>query len=444
MPITRRRFLHWAGAASLGFLGLRYMTGCSFDPESVYGPLVSDPKGVLNLPEGFSYTMFSETGTEMSDGLLVPGAHDGMAAFPGPNGHTIVMRNHEQNPSDVEASPFGERNELLKKTDASRLYDAGRGEHPCLGGVTKFVYDTRAKKLITEELVLAGTKRNCAGGRMPWGSWITCEEDVQTAEGSFEKAHGYNFEIPAATQGGLIEPIPLKEMGRFYHEAVAADPDTGIIYQTEDQEDGLFYRFLPNVKDQLAEGGKLQALKVAGMPSALLQNWENVAAEVGQELDVEWIDMKDVDPAEDDLRTRGHLAGAAQFTRGEGIWRGNGVFYFACTDGGPAEMGQIWEYNPKTETLRLFVEPTENDICESADNLTVCPWGDLMVCEDRAEARLIGVTPKGELYLFGHNVMNDSELAGVCFSPDGGTMFVNIQSPGMTLAITGPWKNRPA
>ncbi len=443
MPITRRRFLHWAGAASLGFLGLRHMTGCGFDPESVYGPLVSDPKGVMDLPKGFSYAMFSETGTEMSDGLLVPGAHDGMAAFPGQDGQTIVMRNHEQNPTAVEASPFGERSELLNKVDASRIYDGGFGKRPNLGGVTKFVYDTRAKKLISEELVLVGTKRNCAGGRMPWGSWITCEEDTQTADEGYEKAHGYNFEIPANWTGGLIEPIPLKAMGRFYHEAVAADPETGIIYQTEDQEDGLFYRFLPKVKGKLAEGGKLQALKVRGMPSAHLQNWYVTAAEVGQKMDVEWIDLEDVDPKEDNLRGRGHLAGAAQFTRGEGIWRGNGVFYFACTNGGPTEKGQIWEYNPKTETLCLFVEPSDNDICESADNLTVSPWGDLIVCEDRAEARLIGVTPKGELYLFGHNVMNDSELAGVCFSPDGTTMFVNIQRPGMTLAITGPWKSRP-
>ena len=443
--ITRRRFFHWAGAASVGFLGLRHLAGCGgSDPADLYGPLEPDPKGVLDLPKDFSYTAFSETGSEMSDGLLVPGAHDGMAAFRGRNGMTVVARNHEQKPSAVEASPFGERNELLDRYDPIRIYDAGFGKRPNLGGVTVFEYDTRTQTMASERLLLAGTKRNCAGGRMPWNSWITCEEDVQTANEEFEQAHGYNFEIPALA-AEPVEPIPLKAMGRFYHEAVAADPQTGTVYQTEDRENGLFYRFLPNVKGKLAEGGRLQALAVAGMPGAKTQNWDpSPAVELGQAMDIQWIDLDNVDSPEDDLRARGHLAGAAQFTRGEGIWRGDGVFYFACTDGGPEKKGQIWEYDPSAETLRLFVQPSQEDICESADNLTVAPWGDLIVCEDRAEARLIGVTPKGELYLFAHNTMNDSELAGVCFSPDGTTLFVNIQRPGLTLAVTGPWAQKRA
>ena len=61
--------------------------------------------------------------------------------------------------------------------------------------------------------------------------------------------------------------------------------------------------------------------------------------------------------------------------------------------------------------------------------------------EDGAgDQNLVGITPEGSLYTFARNAMaNDSELAGSTFSPDGSTLFVNIQEAGLTLAITGPW-----
>ena len=58
-----------------------------------YGPLVD--KGDLWLPEAFDYQVISRQGAGMSDGQPTPGIFDGMGAFPGPNGTTILIRNHE-------------------------------------------------------------------------------------------------------------------------------------------------------------------------------------------------------------------------------------------------------------------------------------------------------------------------------------------------------------
>ncbi len=83
-------------------------------------------------------------------------------------------------------------------------------------------------------------------------------------------------------------------MGRFNHEVVCVDPDTGIVYQTEDQGDGLIYRYIPNVRGQLHEGGRLQALAVVDQPGLDTRNWEQVNVELRKSLQVFWIDIEDV------------------------------------------------------------------------------------------------------------------------------------------------------
>lgn len=210
----------------------------------------------------------------MDDGLVVPGKHDGMAAFRGRAGKTILVRNHELSPDDASAGPFGRENELLNRIDPSKLYDRGRGIVPGVGGATTLVYDTASGKLERQYLSLAGTIRNCAGGPTPWGSWISCEETVARAGelGGVEKDHGYNFEVPALA-GGLVDPVPLKAMGRFNHEAIAVDPRSGIVYQTEDRSDALLYRFIPTVRGKMAAGGRLQALMITDAPGMDTRNW---------------------------------------------------------------------------------------------------------------------------------------------------------------------------
>ncbi len=455
--VSRRNFLLTAGAVGLGFTGLATAVarGRSVNRAALlaegFGPLRRDDRGILDLPKGFSYHQFSLTGQTMDDGLLVPGDHDGMAAYPGPDGTTILIRNHELHPQQYEKSPFGRGAKLIDKVDTGRFYDAGRDD-PCLGGTTTLVYDTARRMLRKQFLSLAGTINNCAGGPTPWGTWLSCEETTLRADRNLTVDHGYVFEVPATSEPALAAPVPLKALGRFRHEAVSVDPASRVLYLTEDVEDGCLYRFLPNKPGVLREGGRLQALAVRGRRSLDTRNWKYFGnVRVGTRLPVTWIDLEEIDAPDNDLRHRAFADGAARFARGEGIWAGMGAHYFACTTGGYEQVGQIWRYTPsphegtagedeKPGILELFIEPNDAGLLDKADNVTVSPWGDLIVCEDGKDAQyLVGVTPRGKLYKFARNAYNSSEFAGATFSPDGTTLFVNVQHHGCTLAITGPW-----
>jgi uncharacterized protein len=460
MHASRRQFLKTAAAASLGFSGLQgCISGGGLGGRSAqakgYGPLEADPDEILDLPKGFSYQVISTKGDRMDDGFHVPGSPDGMAAFAGPDGLTTVVRNHEINPgAAADTGPFGKNNELLGKTTDSQRYDPGVTGIPCLGGTSTFVYDTRAKRLESQFLSLAGTLRNCAGGPTPWNSWITCEETVELPGPNCVRRHGYAFDVPARSDGGLADPIPLIGMGRFNHEAVAVDPASGVVYETEDRPDSCIYRFIPNEPGKLAKGGRLQALAIEGVsaPGVDTRNWTENTWSQGETRKVRWIDLDDVDSETDTLRFRAFGDGAARFARGEGMWQGRGAIFFACTSGGQNKKGQIWRYVPSPRegapdeksqpgTLELFLEPNDGELVDNADNLTVAPWGDLVICEDgKGDQFLVGVTPRGGIYKLGHNRYNTSEFAGAAFSPDGRVLFVNIQKTGLTLSITGPWK----
>lgn len=457
MKATRREFIRSSAMVGIGFLGLsRFSVANTLtsNTQAGYGPLITDPKGVLNLPKGFTYQIISRQGSTMSDGLLVPGKGDGMAAFKGKNNRTILIRNHENVPNDLKNGPFGKKNELLQKVDKRKFYDYGMGEVPCIGGTTTLIYNHTTRKVEKEFLSLIGTVRNCAGGPTPWNSWITCEETDNRAGGKLEKDHGYNFEVPATETVSLAEPVPIRGMGRFNHEAVAVDPKTGIVYQTEDDSEGLLYRYIPNVPRKLHQGGKLQALVFRDHRSFDTRNWPGISPssiEVRKIFSVTWVDLEDIESPHNDLRHRGFIKGAARFARGEGMWYGNNEIYFACTNGGPVKSGQIFRYRPSVYegtarenevpgSIELFAEPNDKDILKYCDNLTVAPWGDIVLCEDHDHPFLVGITPAGEYYKLGENTGYNSELAGVVFSPDGTTLFVNIQHAGLTLAIEGPWR----
>ena len=464
---SRRQFVKQLGMIGLGFMGLQsflLQSTCTtpIDQSKMkYGALREDPAGLFQLPKGFSYKIISQKGQKMDDGLLVPGRFDGMATFKGKEGRIIIVRNHEVNIEKGELSlgntAFGKKNQLLSKIDKSKLYDIGANNFPGLGGTTTMVYNPQTQKVETQYLSLGGTYRNCAGGPTPWGSWITCEETVVRAGeggGIVGKDHGYCFEVPASEKVALTKAIPLKDMGRFNHEAVAIDPKTKIVYLTEDRWDGLFYRFIPKVSGDLAKGGQLQALVIRDNKGTDTRNWPELKGlkfPIGRPMEVSWMDLKEADSPYDELRYDGFSSGAARFARGEGIWWGNGEAYFACTNGGQLMKGQIFRYKPSIyegtlaekdhpATLELFVEPNNTALLQNCDNLTIAPWGDIITCEDHEDSpRVIGITPKGDFYLIAKNVGYKSELAGVTFAPDGQTLFVNIQHEGLTLAITGKW-----
>ena len=447
----RRTFLSTSGAA-LSFLGLqKYLNAAeSTRVISPYGPLIPDPDGILDLPKHFQYHIISRRGDQMSDGLRVPGMPDGMACFQGKGKEVILVRNHELGLNAQQHSPFPRKGPAptLKKDHS---YDHGKpGEIPHIGGTTNLVYDLQKKETVREFLSLTGTDRNCAGGAMPWGSWITCEEpaDLTSERG---KLHGYCFEVKATDDGKLQKAVPLKKLGRFRHEAVALDPESGILYLTEDMSDGLLYRFIPSAKENFHEG-KLQALALVNHPSADLRNYREseTVIEEGRKMEVTWIDIQDHESPDAKLRYHGFKNGAARFARGEGIQYHQGSLYICCTDGGPESQGQIYRLTPgdHNDLLDLFLQPEADELLTNGDNLCAAPWGDLIVCEDLVIEHkdkiphVRGITPEGKIYTLAKNAKSASEFAGSCFSPDGSTLFVNMQGEGLTLAITGPWQER--
>jgi secreted PhoX family phosphatase len=442
-----------SGAGLLAFHGFssRFskLTAGALSPPTAfgYGPLApvktkNTAEFLLELPPDFQYTVFSKTGTPMSDGRPTPRAHDGMAAFQ--VGRELrLVRNHEIN------NYLGKPGVVLDPL----AYDLNAG-----GGTTTLVIDPKTREVVKDFVSLSGTLTNCAGGPTPWGSWISCEETIlgprifKAADGStrggFEQRHGYCFEVPAKSNR-VVPPVPLKAMGRFEHEAVAVDALTGIVYLTEDVSSCGFYRFIPNKRGKLIAGGQLQMLAIEGRPGFDTRSQQTV----GATLPVSWVDIANPDPPEADVDSlavfkQGIAQGGATFRRLEGCIAGNGHVYFTSTTGGDQRLGQVWRYTPATNTsgsLTLLFEVTDPAILNMPDNLCLAGKDRLVICEDHDDGkptRLRILTAQGQVVDFAKNIgegFNLQEFAGTTFSPDGQTLFVNIQVPGLTLAIWGPW-----
>jgi secreted PhoX family phosphatase len=433
MITDRRRFLQATGSAFAALAA----SGCtrtglnSAGREPGYGPLVPDPAGMVDLPAGFRYRILSQFGQAMSDGGTVPDNADGMGCFDLGGGRIALVRNHELNANQHQLAGGAIASGYARDASGTVLP----------GGTVNLVLNERTLNVERQVRTLAGTMRNCAGGTTPWGSWLSCEEPGSTVLPT-AKDHGYVFEVPARA-ARLVNPVPLKAMGRFNHEAACVDPVTGAVYMTEDRDEGLLYRFLPRVRGRLAQGGTLQALAIAGLPDA--RNWNGVAFAPGSWQAAGWITLDEVEAPADDLRLRGAAAGATVFARGEGLHMGKGEMYFCCTSGGAAKLGQVFRLRPQSgapDRLQLFFESSSPDQFNYGDNLTVTPHGHLIVCEDQythvVDNHLRGIAPDGRAYPLARSRLQ-TEWAGACFLPNGRILFVNLYSPARTLAIIGPW-----
>lgn len=440
MP-SRRDF--GLGLASIAFGGLT-LSGCGRlgdfaqrVPGFRTGPMASaDPYPPLErsatcpeleLPNGFTCEIVSELGEKLSSEGTVPDSADGMGSFEVDSTHVALVRNHE-------------------------LAD------PLQGGTTTILYDYKEGKRREHYRSLVGTRRNCAGGATPWGTWLSCEEDLTDG-------HGFVYEVPALADG-IVRRARIEQLGRFNHEAAAVDPGSGAIYMTEDQIDGLFYRFLPESLTSPLGAGRLQALVFADDRDRDLdvRNWRGSQWRVGERREVKWETLPAGWGLNDPRKRARREMGAIRFACGEGIHLGASEVYFVCTSGGRMKSGQIMRYDPdptdpQRGTLQLFLESVDPRAFNFGDNLTVAPNGHLIVCEDPyfggegnfalreigglfgspAPCYLRGVTPEGAVYPIAR-LRGGSELAGVCFSPDGETLFVNRYHPARTYAIRGPWK----
>jgi uncharacterized protein len=449
--IDRRTFMRrgamGAGALwalPLGELAARKAYGAVRKGPSPYGdpvPTIDATTGLplLALPAGFRYFSFGWTGDPMNDGVRTPGAHDGMAVIDTLFGNPdwlVLVRNHEQG----GGAPFiGNRPDITY------------GPNPAAGGTTNLVFDARQERFLKANSSLAGTTTNCAGGVTPWHTWITCEE----SDGG---GHGWSFDVGAF--GG--DPAPIFDMGRFRHEACMVDPATGWVYQTEDNgSNSGFYRFIPDVVGQLKQGGRLQMLKVEGQDLVNI----TLGSPLGTIWEIEWVDIADPRATNRSVFNQGRDLMAANFRRLEGCWWGNNTGFFLATEGGGSLNGQVFEFDPLAQTIKLIYESPTHDDLDNPDNMVVTPRGGIILCEDQAAGsnftageRLIGLQMHGEVFTFAQNTIvlpvayNDrvpagnytgGEFAGACYSPDGKWLFVNVQSPGVTFAITGPWGTGP-
>ncbi|MFD7782824.1 alkaline phosphatase PhoX [Streptomyces nojiriensis] len=454
-PVTRRGLLAAGGIAFSGALGALFAGGGSRAAaaraprtprtDRGYGPLVADPRGLLDLPAGFTYRVLSRAGGPLRSGEgPVPANCDGMAAFEAGGGRVRLVRNHEN------------------RTTAALRVPAVPGltyDPQALGGCTALELDA-AGRVTGERVALAGTAVNCAGGRTPWNTWLSCEETEDRAGTSgYTRDHGYVFEVDPADphRSGAV---PLTSMGRFAHEAVAVDPYRGVVYETEDafvRPFGLFYRFLPERPlgglGSLRAGGRLEAMRVPGLADLA------VVDEPGAVFPVEWVPVPDPSAAATPIRLQDFGPGGITHAQKlEGCYWGDGGVHFVSSfarsgEGAAADHhGQVWFHDPRRSTIRLDVRfgPAADNALpgDSPDNICLAPDGGLMVCEDGGGAQYVfGVTVGGEVYPMARNAEDIGrpgaaewgEFAGVTFSPDGRTMYVNAYAPGTTFAVTGPW-----
>lgn len=487
MPLDRRQLLHRGTAAGVGALAVSLGAGSpAFAGEGrdrgrhsersrPFPPLQSQSGDLLALPEGFSYEVVAVSGeTTMTDGSRTPERPDGTLVVASGRGYRLVQ-NHEASPGSSQPVPLTE----------GTVYDEG-----CLGGGCTVIDVDRTGHRLGEWVGLSGTYSNCAGGPTPWGSWLTCEEtEAKAGTGTLTKDHGYVFEVFADQPSGQ-SPQPIKAWGRFAHEAVVVEPSRSRAYLTEDAggPNGLFYRWTAprgtrlgsGIAGRLAdEAGTLEALAVLADDGSILPDLAYVtAAQIGRPFRTTWKGVPDRDARTTSVRKQFQDGTITRSKKLEGAWGDqHGTYFVASFALGANDLpanatrhdGQLWYYHYAEETLTLQAYfpynallhdesagwedrfgPSTDLAFDGPDGCHVSPYGSLVLTEDGntfnhvlSWSRELGVQAVARNLIVqeqnssGGNVY--SEMTGPCFSPDGSVLFANVQEPGHTFAIRGPW-----
>ncbi|MEA2227131.1 MAG: uncharacterized protein QOF04_761 [Solirubrobacteraceae bacterium] len=415
-----------------------------------YGPLVDDPAGLLALPAGFSYTIIAQAGvTTLDSGEPTPSDPDGSASFVRPRGNgSVLIVNHEVGGGEPHVVP----------AVSGFTYD------PAAGGGTTTIEVDRDGNRVREYVSLAGTLNNCAGGKSPWGTWLTCEE-AESLRGQ-TRPHGYVFEVDPYDQAANRDPTPIRALGRYAHEALVVDPDTGTIYLTEDAggPNGLLYRWTPPedalplrkgvLRTVADDAGVLEALAATTPDGAHVPDL-SVATTPGTTYRAQWVAVPDRDATSVSTRKQFTDDQVTRSRKLEGMWWDDEGAYFICsfarfTDGSAAQHdGQIWFLDPSEGTIELRLHfaytPLDQDgDPDGPDNITVSAYGGLIIAEDGdGKQHLVGAADDGETFFFARNDdPENAEFTGPNFSPDRKILFANVQSPGYVFAIRGPFRRQ--
>jgi uncharacterized protein len=386
--ISRRDFLGTgalaAGALAFGpgFWRTALAAPATAGPGPYGAPGPPDANGI-SVPPGFSARQIARAGQPV-EGTAYPWHifPDGQATYALNDGGWVLVSNSES----VAATGAG--SSAIRFDANGQIVDAYR--------------------------ILAGTNVNCAGGRTPWGTWLSCEEH----EG------GQVWECDPLGRG---VPLNRPAMGFFKHEAAAVDPIGRRLYLTEDEPDGCFYRFTPTLFGDLSSGTLEVMVGSAGGPVT----WEPVP-----------------DPSSISGATRHQVDSAAHFDGGEGVWYDSGVVYFSSKGD-----SRIWSYDTRTDVLDVLYdgEATPAAGLTGLDNITVSRSGDLFGCEDNGQDEFsIGIITREReaarfLTVSGPSHAG-SELAGVIFDPSGTRMYFSSQrqnGTGAVYEVTGPFRLDP-
>lgn len=294
--------------------------------------------------------------------------------------------------------------------DGGWIYVSNSEKSNRRGGVGALRFDAQAK-VVDSYSILAGTSRNCAGGRSLWNTWLSCEENGEAGQ------------VYECDPFGKKPARVLPALGSFNHEAVAMDPVSGMAYLTEDTKDGCLYRFVPVKFGDLTKG----VLQVAVLKGRTLA----------------WLPVPDPSAKQDPLREQ--VPHAARFQGGEGIVHGKGFIYFTTK-----HDDRVWSLELETQTLAIEYDASQhlNPVLTGVDNIEISPNGELLVAEDGGDMQIVAINKTGDaLPLLGLHEQNDSEITGPAFSPDGSKLYFSSQrgfsgnsEDGITYELSLPWK----